>query len=46
MDWESTDVFRFDLMPLIQGLTRVAKLKIAYNTLIIGPRVLGCETNL
>ena len=45
MDWESSDV-RFDLMPRFQGHTRVAKLKIAYNTLIIGPRVLGCEANL
>ena len=32
---------RFD-----QGQTRIAKLKSAYNSLIIGPRGLQCETNL
>ena len=32
--------------PLLQGQTRIAKLKNAYNLLIIGPRGLGCETNL
>ena len=37
---------RFDLGPLLQGQTRTAKLKSAYNSLIIGPRGLGCETNL
>ena len=30
-----TDVFRFDLGPLLQGQTRIAKLKSAYNSLII-----------
>ena len=29
---------RFDFGPLVQGQTRIAKLKIAYNSLIIGPR--------
>ena len=29
------------LGPLIQGQTRTAKLKSAYNSLIIGPRCLG-----
>ena len=92
MDWESSDVVRFDLGPLLQGLTRIPKLKMlitrlllvrevcnvkpiyrkslvgnllmwsdltldpptsrlhedtqtknAYNSLIIGPRVLQCE---
>ena len=38
---ESSDVVRFDLGPLIQGQTRIAKLKTAYNSLIIGPRGLG-----
>ena len=33
---------RFDLGPLLQGQTRIAKLKSAYNSLIIGPRGLGC----
>ena len=30
----------------IQGQTRIAKLKSAYNSLIIGLRGLGCQTNL
>ena len=34
-------VFRFDLELLLQGQTRIAKLKRAYNSLIIGPRGLG-----
>ena len=29
---------RFDLGPLLQGQMRIAKLKSAYNSLIIGPR--------
>ena len=37
---------RFDLGPLIQGQTRIAKLKSAYNSLIIGPRGLAWKTNL
>ena len=41
MGWESFGVVRFDLRPLIQGETRIAKLKSAYNVLIIGPRGLG-----
>ena len=35
---ESSDVVRFDLGPLLQGQMRIAKLKSAYNSLIIGPR--------
>ena len=31
----------FDLGPLLQGQTGIAKLKSAYNPLIIGPRGLG-----
>ena len=42
MGWESFDAVRFDL----QGQTRIAKLKSAYNSLIIGPTGLQCETNL
>ena len=34
------------LGPLLQGQIRIAKLKSAYNSLIIGPRGLQCETNL
>ena len=37
MGWESTGVVRFDLGPLLQGQTRIAKLKSAYNLLILGP---------
>ena len=46
MGWESFDVVRFDLRPLLQGQTRIAKVKSAYNSLIIGPRGLQCDTNL
>ena len=38
MGWESFGVVRFDLGPLLQGQTGIAKLKSAYNSLIIGPR--------
>ena len=31
----------FDLGPFLQGQTRIAKLRSAYNSLIIGPRGLG-----
>ena len=37
---------RFGLGPLLQGQTRIAKLKSAYNSLINDPRGLQCETNL
>ena len=46
MGWESFDVVRCEVGPLLQGQTRIAKPKSAYNTLIIGPRGLQCETNL
>ena len=32
------NVVRFDLSPLLQGQTSIAKLKSAYNLLIIGTR--------
>ena len=38
-------LIRFDLGPL-QGQTRIAKLKSAYNSLIFGLGGLQCETNL
>ena len=38
MGCESSDVVRFDLGPLLQRQTRIAKLESAYNLLIIGPR--------
>ena len=46
MGCESSDVVGLVLGPLLQGQTRLAKLKSAYNLLIIGPRGLRCETNL
>ena len=46
MGWESFVVVRFDLGPLLQGQKRIAKLKSAYNLLIIGARGLQRETNL
>ena len=46
MGLESFDVVRFDLVPLLQGQMRTAKLKSAFSSLIIGPRGLQCETNL
>ena len=46
MGWESFGVVRFDLGPLIQGQTRIAKLKSAHNSLIIGCTGLGWQTNL
>ena len=39
-------MIRFDLGPLLQGQTRIAKFKSAYNLLIIGPRGLQWENNL
>ena len=41
MGWESFCVVEFDLGPLFQGQMRIAKLKSAYNSPIIGPRGLG-----
>ena len=46
MDWESSGVVGFDLGPLLQGQTRIAKVKSAYNSLIIGPRGLAWQGNL
>ena len=46
MGWESFGVVRFDLGPLLQGQTRIAKLKSAYNSLVIGRTGLGWQTNL
>ena len=46
MGWESFSVVGFDLGPLFQGQTKIAKPKSALNSLIIGPRGLQCETNL
>ena len=38
MGCESFDVVRFDLGPLLQGQTTLAKLKSTYNLLIINSR--------
>ena len=43
---ESSYVVKFDLVLLLQGKTRKAKLKSAYNSLIIGPIGLQGEINL
>ena len=45
MSWESVGVVGFDLGPFLQGQTRIAKLKSAYNLLVIDSRGLQCETN-
>ena len=41
MHWESSGVVAFDLRPLLEGEMRTAKLKSAYNSIIIGPRGFG-----
>ena len=41
MSWESFCVVGFDLGPLLQGQTSIAKHRSAYNSLIISPRDLG-----
>ena len=41
MGRESFGVVGFDLGPLLQGQTRIAKVKSAYNSFIIGPNGLG-----
>ena len=38
MGWESSGVVGFHLWPLLQGQMRTAKVKSAYNSLIISPR--------
>ena len=46
MGLQSSDVVQFDLGPLLQGHMRIAKVRSAYNSLILGPRGLQCEPNL
>ena len=41
MHWESSGVVGFDLGPPLQGQMRIAKLKSAYNSLVIGTRGFG-----
>ena len=38
MGWEPSGVDGFDLGPLVQGQMRIAKVRSAYNSLIIGSR--------
>ena len=45
MSWEYSDVVRFDFGPLLHGQTRIAKIKSAYNWLMLGPRGLQFDTN-
>ena len=46
MGCESFDVVRFHLGLFLQDQMRIAKLKSAYNSLIMGPTGLQCETSL
>ena len=46
MGWESFGVVGFDLGPLLQGQTRITKLKRVNNSFIIDPRGLQCEPKL
>ena len=46
MGWETSDMVRFDLGPLLQGQMMICKFKSVYNSLIIGPRGLQCQTDL
>ena len=41
MGWESSGVVGFDLGPPLRGQTRIAKLKSAYNSLIVDPSGFG-----
>ena len=41
MGWETFGLVSFNLGPLLQGQTRIAKFKSVYTSLIIGPRNLG-----
>ena len=46
MGWESSNVVSFDLGSLLQGPMRTAKIKTAYNSLIICPIGLQYKTKL
>ena len=41
MGWEYSDVVQNDLGPILQGQSRIAKLKSAHNLLISDPRGFG-----
>ena len=42
MTWESSDVVKFGLGPILQGQTRIAKLRSVYNSLIMVSSSLQC----
>ena len=44
MGWEYSGVVGFHLGPLLQGQMRTAKLKSAYNSLVIGSTGLQCKS--
>ena len=44
--YESFHVIRFDLGTVLQGQSRIATLKSAYNSFIISPRGLAFETSI
>ena len=46
MGWESFDVVRFDLWHLLQDQAWIAKIKSTYNSRILVPGGLQCDTNL
>ena len=46
MGWESFEVVRFDLEPLLQGRTRIAKHICAYKSLSFGRTGFGWQTKL
>ena len=46
MGWESFGVVGFNLGPLLQGQTGIAKLQSSHKSLIIGRTGLGWQTNL
>ena len=46
MAWESFGVVGFNLGPLLQGQTRMAKLESVYNLFIISLSGLGWYTNI
>ena len=46
MGWESFGVVIFDLGPLLQGQTRIPRVKSAYNSLIIGHTGFGMVNQL
>ena len=45
MDWKSFGVVGFGLGPCLQGQTRIAKLKSAYNSLIVGRSPMHMESH-